>query len=502
MALNDDSDPSDSGRGGSSSKPKPAPKLPSEPGRVARNDTNNLQLKIVPLRIGHTTTAPDDVTRFRIWVPTDSGGVLTISPASGTVDLRKPIDNVIERAASKITHEVKAGEFGEFFAIYKGKAGTTVDCQFVQISFARDGKSDSDPPLIPWTFWYWPTAKDGDDWKKAGDVMAKYGNAFNKDANDCRNEELTKHVTASTADGGGAWEGHCHLAAPASIMFEEPKAVKHNGQSFDVKEMKYLALEYFGCFGQLIPVWELKRGSNKVGKYYVPGYFKPGEPKNRQKFIDALKTVYDPKLVDAVPDIADAFINSVGGEAKFEVLMNQWLGQLGAEFYRQLIAFMRVDKHPLMANMRGYYPYMEAVQVWNHCIFWYKATYQEKDDEKDMLIDCDLRVNLDVPVDSGQPPAKVSGGQVIPDDKNTSSYRCRWRIQFDDSGKIIVGDRNEWNWIQDDKKGELYTPTKLQAVDKPSKTHNSASNPLDVGNVFVDLEVVDAGMLKLRKRYT
>jgi hypothetical protein len=465
----------------------------------------------VRLPIGHTTTAPDDTTRFRIWVPTDSGGVLTISPKTGTVDLRRPMDKVIEPAASKITHEVKAGEFGEFFAIYKGKAGTAVDCQFVQISFARDGTSDSAPPLIPWSFWYWPTAEGGEPWKRAGEIMAKYGNAFNKDPDDCRNEEHTKHVTASADKGGGAWEGHCHLAAPASMMFEEPKAVKHNGQSFDVAEMKFLALEYFGNFGQLSPVWELRAGSNKVKRFYAPAYFKPGEPKQRQQFITALTPEFvgpkeskdDPEVLKQIGKVADAYIDSAGGPDKFEKLINQWLGQLGAAFYRELIKSMRVNRHPLMANMRGYYSNMDAMQIWNHCLFWYKATYEEKDDEKDMLITCDLRVNVDGEIEPKTPAATVSGGQMIPDKDASISYLCNWRIQFDGSGGILVGDRNEWNWIRNKDSADLYTPTKLQAVEKPAKTHNAATgNPLDVGNVFVDLEVVDAGMLKLRKRYT
>jgi hypothetical protein len=512
MALDDDTPPSDTGGGSGSSPtaPKTTPKSPVEPGRVARNNTNLLKIPVTPLKIGQITTTPDDVSRFRIWVPTDSGGVLTIRPKSGTVDLRKPFDKVIKSAASEIRFEVKAGEFGEYFCICKSKKGTDVDCQFVQISFARDGTKDTNDPLIPWTFWYWPTARGTTYWQRAGEIMAKYGKAFNKDPDDCKKEEQTVHVTEPTPTGNYDWQGHCHLAASASMMFEEPKPVKHNGQSFDTVEMKYIALEYFGNFGRFLSIWELKKGKKKVGKYDVTGYFKPGEPKKRQQFIEGLKSEFvgpkespdDPKINQQLGDLADTFIKDAGSESAFEKQMNQWFGELAAEFYGALIQYMREKKHPLMANMRGYYSNMGAMEVWNHCLFWYKATYEEKDDDKDMLISCDLRVNLDVEHDPGKPAATVSGGQVMPDEDGSLNYRCLWRIQFDGAGKIAAGNRSEWKWIRNSHNDELYSPTKLQILDKPEKTQFQTTTPLDKGNVFVDLEVVIAGMLKLRNRYT
>src|SRR5262249_29188995 len=176
-----------------------------------------------------------------------------------------------------------------------------------------DGAGDSDPPLIPWTFWYWPTAKGNAFWDLAGDVMARFGKAFGKNPNDCKSAEQTDHVTDPVSDiPYFDWQGHCHLAAPASILFEEPRDTKHNGQSFDQADLKFLALEYWGNFGKVLPVWELARGP-EIGKYYLPRYFKPGEPKNHSTLVNGLKqnpmfrgndSLDDPELNKAMRKVA------------------------------------------------------------------------------------------------------------------------------------------------------------------------------------------------------
>ncbi|MGH9663714.1 MAG: LysM peptidoglycan-binding domain-containing protein, partial [Bryobacteraceae bacterium] len=131
----------------------------SDPARVARNDVNLLRLPVVRLPVGWRTPQPTAVTRFRLWVPTDSGGILTIKHENGgTVDLRKPFRTVLKPPAAEVTYEVKAADFGEFFVIATGAANNIVTCAFVQISFSRDGAGEADPPLIPWNFYYWPTA--------------------------------------------------------------------------------------------------------------------------------------------------------------------------------------------------------------------------------------------------------------------------------------------------------------------------------------------------------
>src|SRR6266568_3526094 len=107
--------------GGVTSAPEPKktdPKSPSEPGRVARDNTNLLDLPVTRLLLGWHNDMPAAVTRYRLWIPTDTGGVLTVEgPNGGTVELRRPFANVIKPAANKVSYDVKTGEFGEFFVI-------------------------------------------------------------------------------------------------------------------------------------------------------------------------------------------------------------------------------------------------------------------------------------------------------------------------------------------------------------------------------------------------
>lgn len=498
-------------------------KSPTEPGRVARNGSNVLDLPLTRLKLGTESVMPADVTRYRVWVPTDTGGDLTITALDGgTVELRRPLKKVIKPAAVHLNYEVPKGEFGEYFVIAKATAGQKVLCTFMQTSFARDGTRDSDPPLIPWTFWYWPTAQGNMYWDKAGDVMARFGKAFGKDPDACKAAEQTDHKTDKVSTiPFFDWQGHCHLAAPASILFEEPKAGAHNGQKFDADELKFLALEFWGNYGRMLPsVWELKRGK-PVGKFHLPAYFKPGEPKNRANLIHGLKhdpkigvsneAAEDPQANKQLEELADVLIQQGGGAAGFETTINQWMGELAAEFYQFLIDHIRVEKQPVTGDMRAYEPGKGPEEVWNHALFWYEAFYLEHipdaaageaEDQNDMVISCVLRVNLDNPLDVG-PPARISGNKTIPIDLASHAYMNLWRIRFDGAGKIVVTDqRNRWIYIQNSNKEELYTPTKLQIVDKPASARITASNPLDVGNKFLDREVLKSNLLKLRKRYS
>jgi len=159
--------------------------------------------------------------------------------------------------------------------------------------------------------------------------------------------------------------------------------------------------------------------------------------------------------------------------------------------------------------MRAYEGKKGPDEVWNHALFWYEAFYLEHkpdkpgevEDENDIIISCELRVNLDTPLAPGL-PAKIDANKAIPIDSASHGYSNLWRINFDGAGKIALSNaRNQWIYIRNATSEELYPPTKLQAVDKPSKARQSASNPMDLGNKFIGQELVDTGLLKLRKRY-
>jgi len=324
-----------------------------------------------------------------VWVPTNTGGILTIQYKTGKVDLRRPFKKVIKPAASEIVHEVKPGESGEYFVIAKGKAGDRVLCTFVQTAFSRDGMGASDPALIPWNFWYWPTSSSPNNkyGTAAGDVMARYARAFGHDPEACRAAERTDHKSKAVARAPFYdWQGHCHMAAPAAAIFEEPEGLTFNNEFFTADELKLLAAEYFGNFGDYGEmIWELKRGPAKIGgdaaRWYLPGYFKPGDlTKGSGEFIRGLKYEFregqswdDPKLNEFAETIANGYIAHLGGPDKFQEQLDDWFGELAAEFYQALIDAMLTKKHPLMANMRAYNPNAGPDQVWNQVYFWYQA---------------------------------------------------------------------------------------------------------------------------------
>jgi len=259
-------------------------------------------------------------------------------------------------------------------------------------------------------------------------------------------------------------------------------------------------------------------GAREARQTYLPAYFKPGVEKTEPVFVDNLKLAFrdpehpdDQKLDRNMRATARSLINQFGGEVAFSQQIERWMGELAAECYQFLIDWLRLKKHPIVANMRAYEPEKGPEQVWNHVVFYYQPQYQEylpfldndgPEDEKNMVVTCELRVNADLPppLDTGL-PAEIKGGHVVPN--NTSrSYVNNWRLQFDDAGKIITNkERNEWYYVLNTSNEQLFTPTKLRVMDKPSKTRASESNPHDLGNKFVDTEIVRAGLLTLRKRY-
>src|SRR5689334_13007265 len=103
MANGDDKKERGGGTPGKSSG-NPAPptvkkgdaKTPSEPGRVPRDEKSLLDLPLRRLPLGWAIDLNADINRFRLWIPTNTGGTLEIEygsvafdegDPSGTVDL-------------------------------------------------------------------------------------------------------------------------------------------------------------------------------------------------------------------------------------------------------------------------------------------------------------------------------------------------------------------------------------------------------------------------------
>src|SRR5262249_54722636 len=154
----------------------------------------------------------------------------------------------------------------------------------------------------------------------------------------------------------------------------------------------------------------------------------------------------------------------------------------------------------LAADMRGNMSGQGPDEVWNHAIFRYQAKYMEhvpakdeKEDEKVMVIWCELTCNMDDAIRQNFPPAVVASKELDPT-KDRGSYINQWRIRLDDKGKIVPLDPgNFWYSVHNDGGGELYTPIKLDTVGKPSQTPQrpgKKDRKLDFGNEFVGTELI------------
>ena len=80
-------------------------------------------------------------------------------------------------------------------------------------------------------------------------------------------------------------------------------------------------------------------------------------------------------------------------------------------------------------------------------------------------------------------------------------FRNKWRIQFDGSGNIKADDPlNGWDFLRNADGEELYAPTELLPLGKPLAERKSAG-PFSMGNKFLSKDIVEAGLLKIHKRY-
>ena len=492
---------------GSPAAPPPATspvRGPSDPGasHVARNSTNVLAPPVVRLPIGRHAAAIRPRTRFRIWVPTNTGGVLSVEHlGKGKVDLRRADDSVVKTANKKITYTVPSGEQGIFYAVAQGAVGDYVKCEFTQTSWSREGASDTDAALIPWNFYYWPTAKKIkgklNRWPQmAQDVLSRYAAATGRPSKNAASWEDSNH---SQPEGEG-WEGHCHHAAPASALFEPPAAATLGSSRFSAEEIKFLMTEYYGNFGRIAGGWELKRGNAKPAKsrFYLPAYFKPADSKDRAHLQRAFQFMRLSDPEGAAEDVVGQFES----EAAFAKQVGQWMGELAAEFYTFLISAIRQQKQPLVSNMRTYEGQRGPHEIWNQCFFYYHAWYQENGDThdpKDIVIYTYLAANYD-DYDAGM-PATESGGAVTVSGKVLHFYH-RWRIQFDGGGDIVISDpRNEWQSIRNQKGEELFAPTELLLLGKPAAIRKSSERPSGAGHPDVGLELVRPGFARLHKRF-
>jgi hypothetical protein len=476
---------------------------------VAPNVDNTLTVPVRRLPLGVPIPTDAGPTRWKVWVPTALGGLLTISHSAATqIDIQQPLGTSLATGTTEATTVVA---FGDCWVVIAGDSGALF-ATLVQKAWSR--MADGDPtadPLLPWNFYYWPSNQSSPDAVKARAILKKYAFAVGNSGIQADDWEFANHQVP----GAAGWAGHCHNAAPASALFEQPVAQTINGTDFDEEEMELLATEWFGNFGVVQQDWWLQNGT--IPTPYNPAqfdglaYLKPGDPKDRGTLIQGLGHVYDSPAMAV--QRADQWVALAGGEAGFPDWAKTQFGQLAASFFIQIQTSLGqlqtsrgVGGGPLTSNMRSYVGADGPDQVWNQIFFYYEATFAETwpsdpQDDHDIKIACDLYSNIDQFPSPGLPGAVVAT-EVSPGTSSTDCqlYKNVWRIVFDDSGQINPSDdRNEWVSLQNDSGEELYAPTNLGRMLPPLAAPRQGGDPFMAGNPAVGVELLS--YVKLNARY-
>ncbi|APR86025.1 Hypothetical protein A7982_11374 [Minicystis rosea] len=464
---------------------------PSTPNHVAPISKNTVAVPIRRLPVGHLTRQDAPSQTWRIWVPTEAGGTLRIRhiifprTTGNQLKLSRPNGGPLVEGTTDITHEVERGQHGEYQVASIGEPGA-IQCDFTQKAWSRESEAQGSAPLIPWNFYYWPAAYAG--WSSES-VVQRYAEAVGKAVPSDRTAERWEEDHHRVTDTG--WAGHCHNASPASAIFEVPTAlsIRHgNGpeHTFAADEMKLLATEFYGNFKHAEYVWELRGAHQLSGGPPILAFLKPGGEKTEEALLAAFKSYY-PRL--SPTQRASLARNVVGGDASgFADRMKREMGIEAARFYAALIQHMRIEGHPLSANMRSYVGYKGPEEVWNQVYFYYEARYSEvvdpergtpAGDDHYMKIECDLYSNMDSkdPSEKDAMPAVVQGGVVVPTSKS-QVYNNVWHIEFAEDGTVDEGStKADWKSLTGLFGAQLYAPMDMLKMGPVRPTRPSELSP-------------------------
>lgn len=424
---------------------------------------------------------------FEIYVPSRYGGVLEVGcsePAADVSLIRRGATTPLKdlagnplQPADRVAYPVRPGEFG-WFDVSVGKlpqSGTyRMWATFREIGLAREDNTDDAEPLIPWNFWYFPyggARREQTAWGSATlQPLQKYEQAFGK-AGVLAWEKANHNDPAGTRQG---WEGHCHHASHASVLFKPPppQGVAFNGVQFSCEELKLLATEFAGNTRNWKHVWQL-----------------PG-----------------------IPGVIDLLRGEKPGQAK-SAASKKMFGNEAARFHKVIQEYLIQDRKALVMDLgqeSGVSPY----ELWNQAVYRYESRFWEtpsSGDWKDIQVEATLYANQDlIPANfasSGLPASIVAqgplpGGKPHTVTSNTTTPGrdevLRYRLIFKDDGQINDDPnevKNEWYSVKDPTgKIDLWAPRYIAEPGKPSTTVASD------GNVKVDSADV-LRLLELRDRF-
>ena len=404
-----------------------------------------------------------------------------------------------------------------FARVVGGGAGPArVSVRLIEQGYARDSQEYNAAPLIPWTFYFWPTPARAPGIHEynttsrkpradrevfsplwAFDVWAGRNPTAKESAFGWESDPAHFHC-----DTKGGWSGHCNQAATASVIFKEPPAniqwkwddaARGNLQlALDSEGLKILATEFAGHRTRTEILFA-------IDSKLIP----PGE---EAKFIDNLKGLVPNRVARKFPERGTYAVR----------LLTTLQNELG------------VKGQPLLTDVRTAPPQTRAAEVidevWNQAIYLYRAQYREHpqapqgDSEERRAQDMEVTVRVFWNEDysptygPGKATATVTdlgNGKytVTPreiDGRNSALWRKMvLRLQFCNGGKLKTDDeRNNIESCTGKDDTHYFLLRYLQRVTQV--TGNTIS---DDGNPFVDDTIFNleepAGtqVLQLRRRY-
>ncbi len=304
-------------------------------------------MRTVPLGYG-TDLAVEDTGR--VYVPSQFGGVLTVSGAEVQLiytdgsESNLPTDpgvaGLVVAQGNPCSYTVPKGKQGWYYILLAQNSPATVTSSYVET-----GEAD----YRPWNGWWWPWNPGyGATLYDAGGCLDKYDRVYGTNA---RAWAMANEV------GGQWWWGHCWGWSIASILLTEPQATTRNGISFTQDEMKGL----YTALADNTPYTD-----PDLTVDYIP----PGPP------------------TSGLGEDIDGYCD---------------------ELYRILRICVRDNRVPLQTDMRvDAAPPARGDEVWNHAIYKYQADFRESPDlgnERIVEIDVQVWANSDLT----PPPIPLTG---------------------------------------------------------------------------------------------
>ena len=466
---------------------------------VAPNEIQNLfpHSQRVPLGAeGYTayggTLGPGGAGQYWFYVPTRDPGTVLVMLDGGPADVRLVPERAIRvtPVAGTLRFNLDIGSDG-IFRLYVTPARP------VRVRFICEGwpKERNGKPLIPWNFWYFPfnptSGRKGtfDSAAVQRSAMQKYDRAYHPHLpGPTWDWEKTNHVQPHAA----GWEGHCGMAAYASVYFEQPpEAAEVNGVKFTRDELELLATEWAGrrTPGRTRDFFLEIPGYTSVADKYVVWFMKPSD--------DLAPDVVLRRYREAFPGASEAELARVRREAAAldpeKVRID--FGDAAHRFLRYLLDEVALGGQPVIGDFGPTKPERGGLEIWNVALVFFSAEWKERPLQARDPRACDVRIavftNVDTyPQDAPDPPAEADGARLKLNLSSCQSMSYDLELRYDDGGAL---QRSRWIGCGPEG-GRLFAPHTLVNVLNPAA-------PAGPGNPFVGDELLRAGKLKLRARF-